>query len=84
MTAATDTLLAKSKLTVVEMSQLIADSLSALPNVRSVAVDEDSGIAVRLAGGQVIEFQTVPVAHAMNASLAERRLALDALVKRCA
>lgn len=77
-------LIDKTKLTVAEMTHLIADRLSTLPTVRSVRVDEEGALAVALVGGKSIEVQTLPVARALNESIATRRQALDELVKRCA
>jgi hypothetical protein len=79
-----DELLAKAKLTVGEMTELIADRVATLPTVRTVAVADQGEIAVDLVGGQRIEVQTFPVAHAFNQSIDTRRAALDQLLQRCA
>lgn len=85
MSPAANALFAKPKLTLPEMNRLIADSLAELPTVRSVRVEaEDSEVAVRLVCGQTIEFQTMPIASALNGSPDERRAALDSMLKRCA
>ena len=82
--ARSDALFAKAKLTVDEMTQLIADRVAILPTVRAVSIAEAGAVAVDLVGGKHIEVQAMPVAHAFNASLDARARALDELVKRCA
>ena len=76
-------LIGKSRLSVQEMTQLIAATVAELPSVKGVAVD-DGEIAVDLVTGKRIEIATVPVAHQMNQSIATRQQALADLVKRCA
>lgn len=81
---ATESLLSKAKLSVEEMTQVIAARMAALPTVRSVSIAEVGEIAVDLMGGKRIEFQALPIARAMNGSADLRRQTLDDLVKRCA
>ncbi len=78
-----DELLGKARLTVVEMTNLIASMVSDLPSVRSVAVDDDE-ISVDLVTGKRIGIAAIPVARAMNESMNSRLQALDDLFKRCA
>lgn len=78
-------LLGKARLSVREMTDLIAAMVSDLPTVRSVATDASGGeISVDLKTGKRIEIMTIPVAHVMNESMNSRLLALDELFKRCA
>ena len=79
-----DHLIGKSRLSVAEMTQLIAATVAELPTVKAVAVEEDGEIAVDLVTGKRIELATFPVAHQLNESIASRRTILDDLVKRCA
>jgi hypothetical protein len=80
-----DELIGKARLTVAEMTNLIAAMVSDLPSVRSVAVDDDGGeISVALVTGKHIGIAAIPVAHAMNESMNSRLQALDDLFKRCA
>ena len=78
-----DELLGKARLTVVEMTNLIASMVSDLPSVRSVAVGDDE-ISVDLVTGKRIGIAATPVARAMNESMNSRLQALDDLFKRCA
>ncbi|MEJ1158106.1 hypothetical protein [Prosthecomicrobium sp. N25] len=82
--ARTDELLAKSKLTVGEITEIVAERVAKLPSVRTVSVEDVGEISVDLVGGKRIEVQTLPVAHAFNESMATRRVALDQLLERCA
>ena len=78
-------LLGKARLSVREMTDLIASMVSDLPTVRAVAADGTAGeISVDLASGKRIEIMSIPVAHAMNESMNSRLQALDDLFKRCA
>lgn len=78
-------LLGKARLSVPEMTDLIAAMVSDLPTVKSVAVDgEDGEISVALTTGKRIGIAAIPVAHAMNESMNSRLQALDDLFKRCA
>ncbi|TPQ48369.1 hypothetical protein C2U72_23160 [Prosthecomicrobium hirschii] len=79
-----DALFDKAKLSVDEMTQLIADRVAVLPTVRRVTMADEGAIAVDLVGGKQIEVQAIPVARAFNASMVERQHALDELLKRCA
>lgn len=77
-------LLGKARLSVNEMTALIAAMVSDLPTVKSVAVDGDGGeISVALTTGKRIGIAAIPVAHAMNESMNSRLQALDDLFKRC-
>lgn len=81
----TNELLGKARLSVHEMTNLIAAMVSDLPSVRAVAVDGIGGeISVDLKTGKRIELMAIPVAHAMNESMNSRLHALDELFKRCA
>lgn len=81
---ATDELIGKARLSVAEMTKLIAAMVSDLPTVRSVAVDDEDGeISVDLVTGKRIGIAAIPVAHAMNESMNSRLQALDELFKRC-
>lgn len=78
-------LLGKARLSVCEMTDLIAAMVSDLPTVKSVAVDGAGGeISVALVTGKRIGIAAIPVAHAMNESMNSRLQALDDLFKRCA
>lgn len=78
-------LLGKARLSVHEMTDLIAAMVSDLPTVKSVAVDGDGGeISVALVTGKRIGIAAIPVAHVMNESMNSRLQALDDLFKRCA
>ncbi len=78
-------LLGKARLSVREMTDLIAAMVADLPSVRSVVADGSGGeISVDLKTGKRIELMTIPVAHAMNESMNSRLHALDELFKRCA
>lgn len=78
-------LLGKARLSVHEMTDLIAAMVSDLPTVKSVAVDGEGGeISVALVTGKRIGIAAIPVAHAMNESMNSRLQALDDLFKRCA
>lgn len=78
-------LLGKARLSVHEMTDLIAAMVSDLPTVKSVAVDGQGGeISVALTTGKRIGIAAIPVAHAMNESMNSRLQALDDLFKRCA
>ncbi len=78
-------LLGKARLSVHEMTDLIAAMVSDLPTVKSVAVDgEDGEISVALVTGKRIGIAAIPVAHVMNESMNARLQALDDLFKRCA
>lgn len=77
-------LYSKARLTVSEMARLVAEHMSCHPGVRAVEVSEDGDVSVDLVGGKTFEIQTVPVAHALNASMEKRKQALDDLSKRCA
>ncbi|MCE1237555.1 MAG: hypothetical protein LWW93_14490 [Hyphomicrobiales bacterium] len=78
-------LLGKARLSVHEMTDLIAAMVSDLPSVKSVAVDGQGGeISVALVTGKRIGIAAIPVAHAMNESMNSRLQALDDLFKRCA
>ena len=80
-----DELIGKARLSVPEMTSLIAAMVSDLPTVRAVAVDDDGGeISVDLVTGKRIGIAAIPVAHAMNESMNSRLQALDDLFKRCA
>ncbi len=81
--ARSEALLAKAKLTVDEMTQLIAYHMVGLPTVRSVAIADLGELAVDLVGGKRIEVMALPVAHAFNESFAVRRQTLDTLIQRC-
>jgi len=81
----TSELLGKARLSVHEMTDLIAAMVSDLPTVKSVAVDGEGGeISVALTTGKRIGIAAIPVAHAMNESMNSRLQALDDLFKRCA
>ena len=78
-------LLAKARLSVHEMTDLIAAMVRDLPTVRAVVADTTGGeICVDLKTGKRIEIMTIPVAHALNESMNSRLHALDELFKRCA
>ncbi len=78
-------LLGKARLSVREMTDLIAAMVSDLPTVRAVVADGSAGeISVDLVTGKRIEIMSIPVAHAMNESMNSRLQALDDLFKRCA
>lgn len=77
-------LIAKERLTVEEMTRLIAATLGLLPTVASVNVADIGEVSVALRTGKVIEMQAMPIARAFNASMSSRRQALDDLVKGCA
>lgn len=80
-----DELIGKARLSVAEMTNLIAAMVSDLPSVRSVAVDDGGGeISVDLVTGKRIGIAALPVARAMNESMNSRLQALDDLFKRCA
>lgn len=80
-----DELIGKARLSVGEMTNLIAAMVADLPTVRSVAVDREGGeINVDLVTGKRIGIAAIPVAHAMNESMNSRLQALDELFKRCA
>ncbi|TBW35117.1 hypothetical protein EYW49_16855 [Siculibacillus lacustris] len=82
--AHSEQLLSKARLTVTEMTDLIASMVSDLPTVRGVAVDGPGGeICVDLHTGKRIELAAIPVARAMNESMNSRLQALDDLFKRC-
>lgn len=78
-------LLGKARLSVAEMTDLIAAMVSDLPSVKAVAVDGEGGeINVDLVTGKRIGIAAIPVARAMNESMNSRLQALDDLFKRCA
>ena len=78
-------LLGKARLSVLEMTDLIAAMVSDLPTVKAVAVDEQGAeISVQLVTGKRIGIAAIPVAHVMNESMNSRLQALDDLFKRCA
>jgi hypothetical protein len=77
-------LIAKPRLTVAEMTSLIASAVAELPSVRTVQVIEGVEIAVALASGQRIEVQTLPVAARLNASQPDREAVLAEILGRCA
>jgi hypothetical protein len=82
--ARTEELLAKARLSVPEMTELIAAMVEDLPTVRRVSADGRGGeIAVDLENGKRIELGAIPVARAMNESMQSRLQALDDLFKRC-
>jgi hypothetical protein len=77
-------LIAKPRLTVREMTDLLAGALATLPNVHHVEVVDGMELSVALASGQHIEVQTLPVAARLNASSAERQTVIEEIVGRCA
>ncbi|MDR3373664.1 MAG: hypothetical protein P4L98_08035 [Ancalomicrobiaceae bacterium] len=77
-------LIAKERLTVEEMTRLIAATVGRLPTVASVNFADVGEVSVELTTGKVIEMQAVPMARAFNASMSSRHRALDDLVKSCA
>lgn len=78
-------LLGKARLSISEMTDLIAAMVSDLPTVRSIAVDDQGAeISVHLVTGKRIGIAAIPVAHVMNESMNARLQALDDLFKRCA
>lgn len=80
----TEELLSKARLSVPEMTELIAAMVEDLPTVRRVSSDGSGGeISVDLENGKRIELGAIPVARAMNESMHSRLQALDDLFKRC-
>ena len=77
-------LITKERLTVEEMTRLIAATVGRLPTVASVSVADVGEVSVALTTGKVIEMQAMPMARAFNASMSSRQRALDDLVKSCA
>jgi hypothetical protein len=77
-------LIAKPRLTVAEMTSLIAAAVAGLPSVRNVQVIEGVEVSVALTSGQRIEVQTLPVAARLNASRPDREAVLAEILGRCA
>ena len=77
-------LISKPRLTVGEMTALIAAAVAELPNVRRVEVVDDMELAVALASGRRIEVQTLPVAARLNASQPDREAVITEILRRCA
>lgn len=77
-------LIAKPRLTVAEMTSLIAAAVAELPSVRRVEVVDGVEVAVALVSGQRIEVQTLPVAARLNASRPDREAVLAEILGRCA
>lgn len=77
-------LIAKPRLTVREMTDLLADAVAALPSVRRVDVVDGMELNVALATGQRIEVQTLPIAARLNASGVDREAVIAEVLNRCA
>lgn len=77
-------LIAKPRLTVGEMTELLATAVAALPSVRRVDVVDGMELSVALATGQRIEVQTLPVAARLNAPGADREAVIAEILGRCA